>query len=641
MTSIADSSVKIQTTSESNPSPPAWFGEVVLISRSLQKHGVLSKITEYVRFARKRFGRYKVIDFLAVLFGYAISGEHTLEAFYERLQPFAGAFMALFDRDRLPSRSALSRFLAALTQASVEAVRTLFLDDLLARPLTPDKQTGGLVDRAGHRWVVIDIDGTREAARQRALPKGDDLPPAFRRLDDVCAPGYTGRKRGEVVRTRTTVSQAHSYQWLGSFGNRGNGRYREELRKGLAALRRYLAAAQLPQERTLLRLDGQYGTGAVLSDVAGFAFVTRGKDYTILDHPLIQARLHLPPDQVQQRPESQTVRSLYDCPQIPVGPESVSCRVVVATHPADQNGKKQKNKKQTVGVMRADTVYELFFTNLPQQAFTASDVVELYLHRGAFEPTLADEDQEIDPDRWCSHSSWGQEAWCVVSQWVWNLRLELGHQLQPEPARTTEFASALPPPSPHTVPASGYAPPQVGSPWKAGRFSGQDFALQPDGTLRCPAKQTLRPHEHRREADGSLRLVYGASIRSCRSCSLREQCQWQGHATAKPRQVSVLLHPLRVGPAPVLWRDWSRKTHRRACIQLVRHQRLEMSLSPPAATSPPIADVILSRAQRARYRLCWQERLARNARSSTAGPVTIRLFGVPAAFAASLGLAMA
>src|SRR5258708_387388 len=68
-----------------------------------------------------------------------------------------------------------------------------------------------------------------------------------------------------------------------------------------AAITRYLAAYQLPQERTLLRLDGQYGTGAVLSDLAGFAFVTRGKDYTVLDHPLIQARLQLPPDQLKPR----------------------------------------------------------------------------------------------------------------------------------------------------------------------------------------------------------------------------------------------------------------------------------------------------------------------------------------------------
>jgi hypothetical protein len=101
---------------------------------------------------------YDVIDFLAVLFGYAISGERTLEEFYQRLQPFAVPFMALFERDRLPSRSALSRFLAALTEEPVEALRTLFLDDLLARPLTPDKQTG--VGRSSreplgghrHRW---------------------------------------------------------------------------------------------------------------------------------------------------------------------------------------------------------------------------------------------------------------------------------------------------------------------------------------------------------------------------------------------------------------------------------------------------------------------------------------------------------
>jgi len=641
MTSIADGSVIIQTSAEAVPSTPSWFGEVTLMAAYLRTHGVLTKISERVRFTRRRFGHYDVIDFLVVLFGYAISGERTLEAFYERLQPFAVAFMALFERDRLPSRSALARFLAALTEAPVEALRTLFLEDLESRPLTHDKQTGSLLDRAGNAWVVFDVDGTREAARQRALPQTEDLPPAFRRLDEVCAPGYTGRKRGQVVRTRTVVSQAHSYQWLGTFGNRGNGRYRTELRQGLAAIARYLTASQLPQAYALLRLDGQYGTGAVLSDLAGFAFVTRGKDYTVLDHPLVQARLHLPPDQFQQRPESQIVRSLYDCPEVPVGSESVLCRVVVATHPASK-------KKSPVGVTRAGVVYELFFSNLPQQAFTASDVVELYLHRGAFEPTLADEDTEQDPDRWCSHSCWGQECWQVISQWVWNLRLELGHQLEPAPLRTTEFAPALSPQSepaacrpPSSPPAAGYGPPTSATSWKTGRFTGTDFPLQPDGTLQCPAGQSLRVQERRREADGSLRVVYAASIRHCRACSLREQCQWNGSTTAKPRQVSILLHPLQVGSAPLLWCDWSRRVHRRACMQLVRHQRIEVSLSPPVPASPPLADGTLSRAHRARYRLSWQERLARNTRPSTAGPVSIRVFGVPAAFAASLGLATA
>jgi len=137
-----------------------------------------------------------VIDFLAVLLGYAISGEHSLETFYARLRPFAGPFMALFGRDQLPARSPRSRFLAALTSEPVEALRTLFLDDLESRPLVPEKQAGGLVDRAGSTWMIFDIDGTREAARQRALPQAEALPAPFRRLDDVCAaflPGAQAR----------------------------------------------------------------------------------------------------------------------------------------------------------------------------------------------------------------------------------------------------------------------------------------------------------------------------------------------------------------------------------------------------------------------------------------------------------------
>ena len=632
MNTIADGSVIIQTSSESVPSPPSWFGEVALIVEQLCKQGVLAAIDERVRFARRRFGHYEVIDFLAVLFGYAISGERTLEAFYERLAPWAETFMALFSREQLPSRSALSRFLASFTPTAVEALRVLFLEDLLARPLTKEGQRGELLDRTSVQWEVFDIDGTRGAARQRAVPKTEDLPPAQRRLDEVCAAGYTGRKRGEVVRTRTVVSQAHTYQWLGSFGNRGNGEYRKELAHALVVIRRYLAAHGLPQARALLRLDGLYGTGAVIADLAGLSFVMRGKDYTVLDHPAVQARLHLPPDSHFSRPESTLVRTLYDCPDVPVGPEGCRCRVVVATH-------SKGPMKSRVGVTRQGVVYELFFTRLPQDAFTASDVVALYLHRGAFEPVLADEDQEQDPDRWCSHAPAGQEAWQIISQWVWNLRLELGHVLEPTPMRTTEFAPAVSEAQEQQPPSSGYSKPSVAAPWKAGRFSGQDFALQSDGTLRCPANQPLVAHERRKEADGSLRVVYAASIRSCRPCPLRDQCQWNGSTTAKPRQVSVLLHPLVVGSAPLLWRDWSRREHRRACMQLVRHQRIEVSLPPPAAPSPRTADVILSRAQRAHSRLSWAERLARNARVPTARQVTIRLFGVPESFATSLGLA--
>src|SRR6266568_1816669 len=178
MTSIAYSPTSIQTAERSAPLPPLWFGEVVLMVGHLRKQGVFDAITQRVRFSRRRFGRYEVIDFFAVLFGYAISGERTLETFYQRLQPFAVPFMALFERDQLPARSTLSRFLAALTQEPVEALRSLFLDDLLSRPLSNERQTGDLMDREGTARIVFDIDGTREAARQRALPQAEELPPA-------------------------------------------------------------------------------------------------------------------------------------------------------------------------------------------------------------------------------------------------------------------------------------------------------------------------------------------------------------------------------------------------------------------------------------------------------------------------------
>lgn len=105
--------------------------------------------------------------------------------------------------------------------------------------------------------------------------------------------------------------------------------------------------------------------------------------------------------------------------------------------------------------------------------------------------------------------------------------------------------------------------------------------------------------------------------------------------------MSVLLHPLQIAPAPLLWRDWSRREQRRACMHLLRHQRIEVSMPPPAAASPPKVEVILSRAQRAHARLSWAQRLARNVRVPTANPVTIKLFGVPEGFATSLGLARA
>src|SRR5205807_4331047 len=145
------------------------FEEISIVAHYLTHLGVLEQIAERVRFARARFGIYDTIDFVVVLIGYSLSGEPTLKTFYERLLPFATPFMALFGRNKLPSRSALSRFLEAIDQPTVEALRSLFQEDLLARPLAEgEEQRAGLQDRCGMLWNVFDGDGARQAARQRA-----------------------------------------------------------------------------------------------------------------------------------------------------------------------------------------------------------------------------------------------------------------------------------------------------------------------------------------------------------------------------------------------------------------------------------------------------------------------------------------
>jgi len=254
----------------------------------------------------------------------------------------------------------------------------------------------------------------------------------------------------------------------------------------------------------VIRLDGQYGNGAIVADLAGLAYIMRGKDYDLLDLETVQARLAQPPDQQTTHPETGTCRALFDFPDLALSPAGPRTRVIVAAHPAAPT-------KAPVGTTRSEVVYELFYTVLPPGAFTPADVVALYLHRGAFETVLSDEDKEQAPDRWCSHSAWGQEFWLIIAQWTWNLRLSLGHALHPTPMRTTEFAAVQHEPVAKpgsTVQADVSYQPPVWAVSRMGCIAGEHFIPQPDGTIQCPAGFPLYPQERR------------ASTRRQRACGL-------------------------------------------------------------------------------------------------------------------------
>ena len=266
-------------------------------------------------------------------------------------------------------------------------------------------------------------------------------------------------------------------------------------------------------------------------------------------------------------------------------------------------------------------------------------------------------------DRWYSHTPCGQEFAQILAQWAWNIRLELGQHLSPTELRTTEFAPArdtdLPStnvPAPEVAPTLPvvYGPPQWARPSFTHGFPGSAFTPQPDGTLRCPANYPLYPKARRPERDGSLRILYAARIGHCRACSLRVQCQ-EKLSPLKPRRVSAVFWPLDVphsdfsppaeatsapcASAPLLWCDWPRCDIRRTWLKRVRSQTIGLEssapLTSPHATAP--TEKIFTRAERAHWRLSWDQRLARNARPADAPRLIVTLHGLPATFASAFG----
>ncbi|MBI4782407.1 MAG: hypothetical protein HY785_13980 [Oscillatoriophycideae cyanobacterium NC_groundwater_1537_Pr4_S-0.65um_50_18] len=106
-------------------------------------------------------GQYEVCDFVLLLLAYAVSGLDTLQSFFEQLKSVQSIVMSVWQRQHCPVASTLSRFLQAIDSGALEQLRTLFEADLLEHGFAPI-DSGGLIDRAGNRFWIFDVDGTHQ-----------------------------------------------------------------------------------------------------------------------------------------------------------------------------------------------------------------------------------------------------------------------------------------------------------------------------------------------------------------------------------------------------------------------------------------------------------------------------------------------
>jgi len=209
-----------------------------------------------------------------------------------------------------------------------------------------------------------------------------------------------------------------------------------------------------------------------------------------------------------------------------------------------------------------------------------------------------------------------------------------------------------------------YGPVELTQEWANahGRFSGKDFVLLDEATLRCPADKLLRARSRLPLPNGNLRIYYSARIVECRSCPLAAQCIGRRASGGNPRQVSGIRHPIepirrpkvapcheqeeqperpkQEPPRALLWCDVSGRALRRDWFRLLRRQQVTVEETDeiPFPLSREMSSPVVTRAQRTHTRLSWQERQARNRNTRSSTQFRMMLFGIAPQVAAYLNL---
>lgn len=533
---MARSSLAVTYESTDPARMPDAFIEPVALFLDLRGRGVLDELGRRLRIRRQ--GGYCGLDvWLALLTYFAAGLGGGVKALWDRLRPHARQVAGVAGRRSLPSPPSLSR---ALESVETELLRpeadwllagVADIDPLLGHPAV---QT---YDAVGQGWHVFDLDPTVKALRHRALPERDDLPEPRRRSEDAGAPGYAGRKRGDVVFRRITVQHAGSGAWLHAHLSRGNGQGVADLGPALDTVAATCDRLGAPRARALVRMDGEYGGVPAMTACRqrSLPFVTRLTRPALFEDPEVLARLrgatwHEVPDSL-----SGPRRAAADLGLLTVRPgertrrpdggryEPVEVRVVASIFPNDG----EATRGRTIDGWQV----ELFAVDLPVAAWPAPEAVTAYFGRNGQENRFAQEDRELGLDRIVSYHLPGQELATLVGLALWNLRLCRGFEADRPPTERPEQAerqavvdSRVPeqwPRDPVIVGLVGKLDPERllrrRPGWSVDAAAGR-LCCEDGRTL---ALSTVRPGEH---AAGRTGIVFIRPKGGCQDCQARHGC---------------------------------------------------------------------------------------------------------------------
>lgn len=122
--SEATASARLETTSAQERSSPPWFAQLALIARWFEQRGMLAGIRDALHITR-RVDATAGLDVVLALLA-ALIGQRSIASAVDALVPMRAALPSLWARKSMPSRSAISRFLAALTTHELDNMQSLF-----------------------------------------------------------------------------------------------------------------------------------------------------------------------------------------------------------------------------------------------------------------------------------------------------------------------------------------------------------------------------------------------------------------------------------------------------------------------------------------------------------------------------------
>jgi hypothetical protein len=433
-------SVEVSYTSPDLDRIPDALTEGAVLLMDLRRRGIVHTIGELVRIRRQGgFCGLDVWVFLLLFFSAEIGGG--MKSFWEDVaRPHAVRLAALAGRRRLPSPAALTRALGAVESDLLRASSSELLagvagvDNVLRHPAV---QT---YDTQGQGWHVYDLDPTVKTLRHRALPVDDDLPEPRRRSTDTGARGHSGRKRGDIQFRRVTVQHAGSGMWTHAHLSPGNGEGMIDFERGADTIVETSKRLGHPLERTLVRMDGEYGhvPWYAACRERGLPFITRLNRAKLYEDPEVLIRLRTATWYAVPDSLSGPRRGAADLGILTVHPgqatrrpdggryEPIAVRVVASRFP--------RTGKANHGRILNGWQVELFAVDVAATAWPAPEAITAYFARNGEENRFAQEDRELGLDRIISYHLPGQELATLVGLALWNLRLARGFDLERPPA---------------------------------------------------------------------------------------------------------------------------------------------------------------------------------------------------------------